>query len=149
MWFEAVSSSSAGKDGPLSIGYAESNDGITWLIKGPGGEGVTAGAVFGPAGGAVFDAHSVGYPSVVHDPGDAAAPWKLWYEAGNRAVDVQNSLGYATSGNGLIWTRSSLPILNPSSDARIPLSIDSGDIKHPCAYIDTSLPANTKSHFLL
>ncbi len=150
MWFEAISTSSGGLDGVQSVGYAESVDGVNWVVKGPGGsQGETAQAVFTAAGGTAFDSYSVGSPSVVHDPDDATAPWKLWYEAGNTSFDVQNTIGYATSIDGFTWNRSPLPMLNPSSDNRIPLPFDSGDLEHPCAFINTSIPLNIEGHFLL
>ena len=150
MWFEAVSNTSGGQDGAQSIGYAESADGINWTVKGPdGSQGTTAQPVLSPAGGAQFDSYGVGSPSVVHDLQDAAAPWKLWYEAGNAAVDVQNTIGYATSMNGISWSRSSFPVLNPSSDSHVPLPFDSGDLEHPCAIVDSSIPLNLEGHFLL
>jgi hypothetical protein len=150
MWFEAIASTAGGLDGPAAIGYAESVDGVTWTIKDASGNaGAGAGAVFGPAGGTGFDAFSVGSPSVVHDPADAGAPWKLWYEAGNQAGDVQNTIGYAISQDGRSWSRAGLPVLTPSSDARIPLPFDSGDLEHPCAWIDTSVPVNLEGHYLL
>ncbi len=150
MWFEAVSTTSGGLDGAQSIGFAESADGINWTVKGPGGsQGATAQPVFSAAGGTTFDSYGVGSPSVVNDPDDAHAPWKLWYEAGNSPVDVQNTIGYATSIDGINWSRSSLPVLSPSSDARVPLPFDSGDLEHPCALIDPSIPLNMEGHFLL
>jgi hypothetical protein len=150
MWFEAVDVTTGTSDGPASIGYAESADGITWSVKdAAGATGSSAAPVFNPAGGTGFDAFTVGSPSVVHDPGDAAAPWKLWYEAGDRAGDVQNTIGYATSADGLTWIRATLPVLNPSSDARVPLPFDSGDLEHPCAFVNDSLPPTDPDHFLM
>ncbi len=150
MWFEAIDATAGTGDGPARIGYAESADGLTWTVKDAAGNtGTAAGPVFSPAGGTIFDAYTVGSPSVVHDPADVLAPWKMWYEAGNQAGDVQNTIGYAVSSNGLTWSRSALPVLTPSSDAHVPLPFDSGDLEHPCAFIDTSLPVNLEGHFLL
>jgi len=129
MWFEAIASSTAGIDGSNS-----------------GSEAI---AIFQPSSGSEFDAYSVGSPSVVQDPSDSVAPWKMWYEAGNQAGDVQNTIGYATSQNGLIWVRATKPVIRPSSDSRIPLPFDSGDLEHPSAYIDTSVPPELEGHFLL
>lgn len=150
MWFEAIAAAAGSGDGPAVIGYAESADGVTWVVKdSAGNSGASAGPVLSPAGGTVFDAYTVGAPSTVHDPTDAAAPWKMWYEAGDQAGDVQNTIGYATSGDGLNWNRFGLPVMLPSSDAHIPLPFDSGDLEHPCAFIDESLPTNLEGHFLL
>jgi len=43
---------------------------------------------------------SVGAPSVLHDPADAAAPFKMWYTVGNRL-----GIGFAVSQDGVQWTR--------------------------------------------
>jgi len=150
MWFEAIASSVGGIDGAAVIGYAESNDGIAWVIKDAAGNtAAAAGPVFLPAGGSGFDSYSVGSPSVVMDIADAVAPWKMWYEAGDQAGDVQNTFGYATSPDGSSWSRATKPIIRPSSDTRVPLPFDSGDLEHPCAVIDASVPAELKGHFLL
>jgi hypothetical protein len=150
MWFEAIGTSAGGVDGPARIGYAESTDGLSWTVRDAAGNtGSGAAAVFNPAGGTAFDAYTVGSPSVVADPDDAAAPWKMWYEAGDRAGDVENTIGFATSADGRTWRRAELPVLMPSSDAHVPLPFDSGDLEHPCALIDASVPVNLEGHFLL
>ncbi|MDH4036162.1 MAG: hypothetical protein OEX18_13005 [Candidatus Krumholzibacteria bacterium] len=148
MWFEAINTTNGADDGPGRIGYAESADGIAWVIEDAAGNtGPSAGPVFSP-GSAAFDAYSVNAPSVVHDP--AASPaFHMWYEAGDQAGDVLNTIGYATSSNGLTWSRASLPVLAPSSDLLVPLPFDSGDLEHPAASIDASIPAGTEGHFLL
>lgn len=150
MWFEAIDAMAGAGDGAARIGYAQSTDGLAWTVRDAAGNtGASAGPVFSPAGGTIFDAYTVGSPSVVHDPDDVLAPWKLWYEAGNQAGDVQNTIGYAVSSDGLTWSRSDLPVLAPSSDLHVPLPFDSGDLEHPCAFIDTSLPVNLEGRFLL
>ena len=75
--------------------------------------------------------------------------FKLWYEGGDVASDTQNTIGHATSGDGLTWLRRSLPILIPSSDSLVPLPFDSGDLEHPTAVIRSSVPSTTEGHFLL
>jgi len=148
MWFEGIDASTADGDGPGVIGYAESVDGVAWVVRDAAGRtGAAAQPVFAPSANP-FDAYSVNAPSVVHVPG-AAAPFRLWYEAGDKAVDVQNTIGYATSPDGLTWARSTLPVLAPSSDLTLPLPFDSGDLEHPSAVIDTSLPEIMDGHFLL
>jgi hypothetical protein len=49
-----------------------------------------------------FDARGVAGPDVVYDPGDASAPFKMWYSG---IGDVFGAIGYATSTDGLTWTR--------------------------------------------
>jgi predicted GH43/DUF377 family glycosyl hydrolase len=49
-----------------------------------------------------FDARGVAGPDVVYDPADASAPFKMWYSG---IGDVFGAIGYATSTDGLTWTR--------------------------------------------
>ncbi len=149
MWFEAINSVGGGS----FIGYAESVNGVTWTIKdAAGNSGAAAGPVFLPSGIAGFDAYSVGAPCVVLDasfPSNTVGRYKLWYEAGDKPVDVQNVLGYATSVNGLVWSRATLPILTPSSDVTRPQSFDTGDLEHPTAVLMPGIPVGVEGHFLL
>lgn len=149
MWFEAINTSAGGADGPGRVGYAESADGVAWVVRDAvGNTGAAAAAVFTPDASG-FDAYSVNAPSVVLDASSASARFKMWYEAGNASGNVENTIGYATSANGLTWTRSSLPVLAPSGDSIVPLPFDSGDLEQPMAAIDSSFPVGTLGHFLL
>lgn len=153
MWFEAINSTRSGRDGAAVIGYAESSDGIAWTIKdAAGNSGNAAGPVFVQGNGNQFDAYSVNAPSVMIDtllgPG-ASERYKLWYEAADLSTDVQNTIGYATSSDGLSWSRATLPILVPSSDNKVPLPFDSGDLEHPTVAIIPTIPSNVEGHFLL
>lgn len=153
MWFEAIKNTFSGKDGPGVIGYAESTDGITWTIKdAAGNSGNAAGPVFSEGATGQFDGYSVNAPSVLVDSSFAPGipgRYKLWYEAGDNSMDVENTIGYATSADGLIWNRATLPVMRPSSDFKVPLPFDSGDLEHPVAAIIYSVPANMEGHFLL
>ena len=153
MWFEAINTTVGGKDGPGVIGYAESTDGINWTIKdASGNSGSSAVPVFGPGATGGFDGYSVNAPSVVMDTSVAVgAPgrYKLWYEAGDNGANMQNTIGYATSADGLTWSRASLPVLAPSSDLKVPLPFDSGDLEHPSAAIIYSIPPAVEGRFLL
>jgi len=153
MWFEAINSTSGGRDGAGVIGYAESTDGIAWTIKdASGNSGSTAGPIFSPDAASPFNAYSVNAPSVLIDtsitPG-VNGRFKLWYEAGNSPAATENTIGYATSSDGLTWLRSTLPILIPSSDLKVPLPFDSGDLEHPTVAIVYTIPVNIEGHFLL
>jgi hypothetical protein len=153
MWFEAINSATGGKDGAGEIGYAESSDGIAWIIKDAAGNtAAAAGSVFAPGAAGQFDAYSVNAPSVLIDTSvgvGAPGRYKLWYEAANSGADVQNTIGYATSSDGLTWSRSALPVLVPSSDLKVPLPFDSGDLEHPTAVIVYTIPQAIEGHFLL
>ena len=153
MWFEAIKNTFSGKDGPGVIGYAESTDGIAWTIKdAAGNSGNAAGPVFSEGISGQFDGYSVNAPSVLIDTSFAPnmpGRYKLWYEAGDNGADIQNTIGYATSADGLDWNRATLPVIRPSSDLKIPLPFDSGDLEHPVAAIIYSIPENVEGHFLL
>ena len=49
-----------------------------------------------------FDERGVYGADVVYDPGDAEAPYKMWYSG---AGDTFDQIGYATSGDGIAWTK--------------------------------------------
>jgi hypothetical protein len=149
MWFEAVDTATGG----TTIGYAVSGDGITWTVRDASGNaGAAAIPLLTPGAGGSFDAFSIGAPCVVRDDSIAAGVvgrFKLWYEAGDNVADVQNTIGYMTSADGLMWNRATLPALVPSSDLVTPLPFDSGDLEHPSATIITTIPANQEGRFLL
>ncbi len=141
MWFEAIDSREGNSDGPGTIGYAESANGLTWTIRdAAGNEGAAAGPVFS-ADGTGFDALGVNAPGVFVDT-NAKTPgerYLMMYEAAASSVDRENRLGLATSSDGLTWSRLDLPVLTPSSDNLSPLPFDSGDLEHPCLLIDPAL----------
>ncbi|MFQ5653665.1 MAG: hypothetical protein ACE5GW_02910, partial [Planctomycetota bacterium] len=148
MWFEVVA-----PDGHGEIGYAESGNGVGWTIMdAAGNSGGAAGPVLTPGAAGGFDAFGVNAPSVILDesiPVGAAGRFLLWYEAGNTFPNTENTIGFASSSNGLSWGRETLPVLRPSSDLSIPLPFDSGDLEHPMALIDPGLPATQDGHFRL
>ncbi len=153
MWFEAINTTSGGKDGAGVVGYAESTDGVAWVIKDASGNtGSAATAVFAQGAAGQFDAYSINAPTVLIDTTvaiNSPERYKLGYEAGDNAANIQSTLGYATSSNGLNWNRSALPILLPSSDNKVPLPFDSGDLEHPTAAIIPTIPLNIEGHYLL
>lgn len=154
MWFEAINTlSMGGGDGPGVIGTAESMDGIVWVVTDANGNmGAAAASIFGVGDAGSFDAFSVGAPTVVLDETVAVATagrYKLWYEAGDTESDTQNTIGYATSADGLTWSNPQLPLLVPSSDSLMPLPFDSGDLEHPAAVLVESIAANQIGRYLL
>ena len=148
MWFEAIDVAS----GPGVIGYATSADGTSWTIRDASGNtGVAANPVFEP-GASGFDAYSVNAPSVVRNPivaDGGANAFMMWYEAGDNASSTENTIGLATSTDGLTWSDPTSPVFDPSSDSIVPLPFDSGDVEHPSAFIDENLPSTTRGHYLL
>ena len=49
-----------------------------------------------------FDAHGVYGPDVIYDASDSGAPYKMWYSGRG---DVFTRVGYATSTDGVNWTK--------------------------------------------
>ena len=149
MWFEANDGAAL----PPTIGYAESSDAVTWVVKdGLGATGGNAETLLGPGSGPAFDAAGVGAPCVVLDTDIAIGQvgrYKLWFEATDDPNRRQSTIGYATSADGLIWHRVGLPVITPSSDSINPPPFDNGDIEHPSALLQPAIPATSEGHFLL
>lgn len=95
MWY--TGSRSAGK----SIGIAWSDDGVGWT-KDP------RNPVFTPGAAGTWDAAGVGSPCVLTD----GTSYLMYYTGTNF---TSQGIGRATSGNGILWTRTSDgPVLAPS-----------------------------------
>lgn len=84
------------------IGFAESADGITWTRHG-------SNPVLLPGVSGDWDDLGVAGPVVLYDP-TSATPYKMWYK-GWRA-DQSGYLGYATSTDGITWTKYNNPGTN-------------------------------------
>jgi predicted GH43/DUF377 family glycosyl hydrolase len=94
MWYSGTDA-----NGFTRIGYATSTDSVTWSkYAGNPVLDVTASA---------WDSNIVGAPSVIKDGGT----YKMWYTGAN--AGVIGRIGYATSPDGITWTKSlSNPVLN-------------------------------------
>lgn len=154
MWFEAINTTAAGGgDGPGSIGYAESLGGIAWLVRdGAGNTGAFAGPVYVRGAAAAFDGDSVNAPSVVLDASFAPGVngrFQMWYQAEDGGNSVENTIGFATSPDGLTWSNPQAPVARPSADNIMPLPFDSGDLQHPAAVINHAIPPGSLGHYLL
>lgn len=95
MWFGFV-----GKDESVAkIGYAISADGATWTLH--------PSAVLSPASTGHWDDLTTEIPSVIIDVDepDESKRYKMWY--GGSSTDAPNltKIGYATSPDGVSWTR--------------------------------------------
>lgn len=90
---------------PSGIGYATSQDGITWT-KDPNNP------IMGP-GTAAWEAGGPAYCTVLPVPGEG---YKMWYTGYNQSYDSP-AIGYATSSNGITWQRDNLinPVLTTGS----------------------------------
>ena len=93
MWYVGVDGS-----GTRRIGHALSPDGITWTRYVGSGVG---GSVFGPSGVAGdFDSNGVSTMYVVRD----GNTFRMWYSGFGNTGAIEG-IGYATSPNGITWTR--------------------------------------------
>jgi predicted GH43/DUF377 family glycosyl hydrolase len=103
MWFEGFNQTGTKHE---QIGWAKSADGQTWTIN--------AAPVFSHSGTVgKFDRNGVGDPSVLLDSGT----YKMWYTG--RETGQKNKIGYATSPDGITWTRQNggNPVLSNSAAA--------------------------------
>jgi predicted GH43/DUF377 family glycosyl hydrolase len=79
------------------IGYATSPDGVTWTRQNGGNPVLT------PSTPAAWDDGQVYYAWVIKD----GTTYKMWYTG----FSTFEAMGYATSTDGISWTRSGSPIL--------------------------------------
>nr|MDO8115427.1 family 43 glycosylhydrolase [Candidatus Sigynarchaeota archaeon] len=86
------------------IGYATSPDGITW------GQASTQ-PVLAPE--LRWEKRSLMCPHVLWD--DTLHAFRMWYSGGGQYEPV--AIGYATSPDGLHWTRLKKPVFTPAKDA--------------------------------
>jgi predicted GH43/DUF377 family glycosyl hydrolase len=97
MWYTSFSSSFPN----CGIGFAYSSDGINWT-KHPS-------AVMIP-GAAGWDSLFVGAACVIKESGS----YKMWYTGWKSITRLPRSIGYATSPDGINWTKhSGNPVLSP------------------------------------
>ena len=102
MWYAG-----SAEDGrPAAIFAAGSADGKSWTRLNEG-EPVLVGSA------ASFDQHGVSGPEVIYDPTDEAAPYKMWYSGDG---EVFGAIGYATSSDGIAWTKHDDPETAPVAD---------------------------------
>jgi predicted GH43/DUF377 family glycosyl hydrolase len=105
MWFSASDKSSGSYLlRPWKIGFAWSYDGINWTIYPT--------PVLNPSPGQ-WDSQTVEEACVIRENGQ----YKMWY-SGGEDVDppTPQAIGYATSPDGINWTKHSGPVLTNGSD---------------------------------
>lgn len=100
-----------------SIGLATSPDGVSWSRR--------AQPVLEPSPGA-WDSSDVAVPCVIKEDGI----YKMWYYGGE---GISNYIGYATSADGIVWTKHPEPLLRPS-----PGAWDGGQLAAPWVVHDAS-----------
>jgi len=79
--------------GVWKIMYRTSSDGFTWSAA--------SAYIFAAGGGGEFDELGQADPTVIYD---GAGDWKMWFDAKNGAGEWPQ-LGYATSVDGMSWTK--------------------------------------------
>lgn len=84
------------------IGYAVSPDGITWM-RVPGL--LTGGSVFAGGSSGAFDSHGVSTMTVIK----VSDTLHMWYSGMGSGENVEG-IGYATSTDGITWTRVTGPL---------------------------------------
>ena len=99
MWYHIL-----GPDGYVKICFADSLDGVDWtkhgIVLDKGDEGS-------------WDDLEVGQPVVVFD----GTTYRMWYVAHGEPTNVWAMVGYATSSDGITWTKySNNPVLVPGAN---------------------------------
>jgi hypothetical protein len=89
--------------GVESLGLAVSNDGLNWQGYNGGAAAVLAGTgVIGD-----WDKDFASRGTIIRENADV---YHMWYSGGNGAMD--NGIGYASSSDGMNWTRAANPIFH-------------------------------------
>lgn len=104
MWFVGQADGTGG-DKSTQIGYATSTDGKTWtkLANNP---------VLPVGLSGSWDSKNISAPYVIFDNG----LYKMWYSGGGDPATSPPAIGYATSTNGINWTKHAQnPVLTVSS----------------------------------
>ncbi len=102
MWFSGTSGNPVF---PYKIGFAKSVDGISWDLH--------PDPVLTPTSG-TWDQYNVQFPFVIRENG----LYKMWYSSSPQSDYNQCKIGYATSPDGIEWTKDTLhnPIFGPGTD---------------------------------
>ncbi len=104
MWFNATPGPVNSEWRPYRIGFATSVDGITWIKH--------SSPVLEPDSGS-WDEATVEGQSVIRENGS----YKMWYIGWSSAANDPGGIGYATSPDGITWTKHlSNPVITPSGD---------------------------------
>lgn len=117
---------------PPAIYRVESDDGRTWTRPPVAGTDPNPAPVLTAGAPGSWDAAGVFGADVLYDPADAGAPYRMYYSgvgAGARAI------GYATSSDGITWSKSPDPVLRPG----LPGSRDGFAVAHPSVLKDGGL----------
>lgn len=128
MWYTGYSQIAA--EWHYRIGYAESADGVNWTrIVGPG----TGDCVIDMGSSGDFDSMHVHAPCVIKD-GSTYKMWYLGYDSKQWA-----GIGYATSTNGIDWTKVRGPFANGAVLVPGALDFDAYRVGYTCVIKDGSV----------
>lgn len=87
-----------------ALAMAVSTDGITWGVATEGG------CVLAPGASGTWDSRSVGFASIFREAGI----YHMYYGGSNTMSGTGQGIGYATSADGVTWTKQSEPLLHAS-----------------------------------
>ncbi|MFO7527006.1 MAG: T9SS type A sorting domain-containing protein [Ignavibacteriaceae bacterium] len=100
MFFTGASTAGGGR--PCRIGLAYSYDGLSWQVRST--------PVLTPSAGQ-WDSYTVELPYVIYENGS----YKMWYSGALSSTSYK--IGYATSPDGINWTKHLTPVLEAGTDA--------------------------------
>ncbi len=121
MWYSGTAEDGRGS----AIFLATSSNGTVWA-RANGGNPVLQGTP------AAFDEDGVYGADVVYDPVNQVAPFQMWYSG---RADVFGAIGYASSTDGVTWTKSPAAVLSHG----LPGSADSFAAADPTVLHDGSV----------
>ena len=117
---------------PPAVYRVESNDGRTWTRPPVAGNDPNPAPVLTAGAPGAWDAGGVFGADVLYDPADATAPYRMYYSG--LSADVR-AIGYATSSDGIAWTKRADPALRPG----LPGARDAHAVAHPSVIKDGGL----------
>jgi len=118
--------------GPSAVYRVQSVDGRTWTRPALNGSDPSPAPVLAAGQGSAFDSGGVFGADVVYDAADATAPYRMYYSG--VSADLR-AIGYATSPDGITWTKHPEPVLRPG----LPGSRDAFAVAHPSVMKDGDL----------
>lgn len=89
------------------IGFATSTDGITWVKYDDSDADTDPDFVLDHGKAGARDSFAAAHPSILRD----GSTWKMWYEGSD---SNQKSINYATSSDGLVWSKGGA-VIEPGS----------------------------------